>query len=292
MSERETALAIWTFGSINLDHVYRVPHLVAAGETLAAHSYHIGLGGKGANQSVAAARAGAHVRHVGAVGRDGLAALDALRDFGVDVSGVAVGDAPTGHAIISVDPQGENSIVIFDGANRTLDASDVAALGKAGPDDTLLLQNETSMQVEAARAFAGSRVIYSAAPFDADAVRAVLPHVSLLVMNAGEAEALRVAMGSLPPVEMVITRGAEGAEWIGAVPLHVAAFAVTAVDTTGAGDCFTGTLAAGLDAGLPPEQAMRRAAAAAAIQVTRHGAADAMPTAAEINAMTGVGASR
>ena len=278
-------MAIWTFGSINLDHVYRVPHLVTAGETLAAQSYRVGLGGKGANQSVAAARAGAHVRHVGAVGRDGLTALETLRGFGVDVERVAVGDVPTGHAIISVDPQGENSIVIFDGANRALGATHVVALRGAGPGDTLLLQNETSMQVEAARAFAGSRVIYSAAPFDADAVRAVLPHVSLLVMNAGEAEALRAAMGSLPPVEMVVTRGSEGAEWIGVQPLRVPAYAVMAVDTTGAGDCFTGTLAAGLDSGLAPAQAMRRAATAAAIQVTRHGAADAMPTAAEVDAM-------
>lgn len=278
-------MAIWTFGSINLDHVYRMPHFVAAGETLAAQSYRVGLGGKGANQSVAAARAGAHVRHVGAVGQDGRGALDTLQGFGVDMSHVTVGDVPTGHAIISVDPHGENSIVIFDGANRALNDAHLAALGGAQPGDTLLLQNETSLQVEAAQAFAGSRVIYSAAPFDAEAVRRILPHVSLLVMNAGEAEALRTAMGSLPPVEMVITRGAVGAEWIGAAPLRVPAFPVTAVDTTGAGDCFTGTLAAGLDRGLPPVQAMRRAAAAAALQVTRHGAADAMPTAAEVDAM-------
>ncbi|WP_435165227.1 ribokinase [Falsirhodobacter sp. 1013] len=278
-------MAIWTFGSINLDHVYRVPHFVAAGETLAAQSCRVGLGGKGANQSVAAARAGAHVRHVGAVGQDGRGALDTLQGFGVDMSHVTVGDVPTGHAIISVDPHGENSIVIFDGANRALNAAHLAALGSAQPGDTLLLQNETSLQVEAAQAFAGSRIIYSAAPFDAEAVRRILPHLSLLVMNAGEAETLRAAMGSLPQVEMVITRGAEGAEWIGAEPLRVPAFAVTAVDTTGAGDCFTGTLAAGLDHGLPPAQAMRRAAAAAALQVTRHGAADAMPTAAEVDAM-------
>ncbi|MDB6452746.1 ribokinase [Falsirhodobacter sp. 20TX0035] len=278
-------MAIWTFGSINLDHVYRVPHFVAAGETLAAASYQVGLGGKGANQSVAAARAGAHVRHVGAVGRDGQGALDSLRGFGVDVSHVTVGDIPTGHAIINVDPKGENSIVVFDGANRALDTAHLAALGGARPGDTLLLQNETSLQVEAARAFTGSRIIYSAAPFEAEAVRRILPHISLLVMNAGEAEALRAAMGSLPQVEMVITRGADGADWIGAKPLHVPAFPVTPVDTTGAGDCFTGTLAAALDRGLPPFQAMRRAAAAAALQVTRPGAAGAMPTAAEVDAL-------
>ncbi|SNX69838.1 ribokinase [Cereibacter ovatus] len=276
-------------GSINIDHVYRVPHLPAPGETLEAGGYAIGLGGKGANQSVAAARAGARVCHIGAVGPEAAWAREAMAGDGIDVTHIAEVAVPTGHAIITVDPAGENVIVIFPGANRSLsDRQVAAALATAGPDDTLLIQNETSAQVQAARLAVarGLRVIYSAAPFDVAAVQAVLPHVSLLVLNKVEAEALRTALGALPGVEMIVTRGAQGADWLrpGADPLHVPAFAVAAVDTVGAGDCFTGNLAAALDAGLPRHQAMRRAAAAAALQVTRPGASQAMPSAAEVTA--------
>ena len=133
-------------------------------------------------------------------------------------------------------------------------------------------------------------MIYSAAPFDLAAVRAVLPHVSLLVMNEIEAAQLRDGLGALPPVEVIVTKGADGAEWIsaGTEPLFVPAFKVLPVDTTGAGDCFIGTLAAALDAGLDRAGAMRRAAAASALQVTRAGAAQAMPSAAEVDTFLAV----
>lgn len=282
-------MAVYNLGSINIDHVYQVPHLPRPGETLGATLYTMGLGGKGANQSVAAARAGAVTRHIGAVGAEGAWAREMLEGFGVDVTHVAIGTVPSGHAIINVDPQAENAIVTFAGANRVPDAAAVrAALAGARPGDSLLLQNETSAQPEAARLARDRdmRVIYSAAPFQVASVRAVLDHATLLVMNEGEAAELRAAFGALPPRDLVITRGAEGAEWIapGAEPLFVPAFRVTPVDTTGAGDCFTGTLAAALDGGATPAAAMRRAAAAAAIQVTRHGAAQAMPDLAEVDA--------
>lgn len=282
-------MAIYNLGSINIDHVYRVPHLPAAGETLSALGYAQGLGGKGANQSVAAARAGACVFHIGAVGPGSDWVLAELAGYGVDLRHVTVGVEPTGHAIINVDPAAENSIVIYPGANRVLSGDMVgAALSGARAGDTLLVQNETSAQVEAAALAAarGMRVIYSAAPFDIAAVRAVLPQVSLLVMNEGEAAQLRAAEGALPPLDCLITKGAQGAEWIsaGAEPLFMPAFKVTPVDTTGAGDTFIGTLAAALDLGLPREAAMRRAAAASALQVTRQGAAQAIPTAAEVDA--------
>lgn len=282
-------MAVYNLGSINIDHVYRVPHLPAAGETLAAEGYAMGLGGKGANQSVAAARAGARTLHIGAVGPEGAWAREALAAYGVDVSHVLRSAEPTGHAIINVDPAAENAIVIYPGANLTLAAAAIGtALTGAGPADTLLLQNETSGQVEAARLAAalGLRVVYSAAPFDLAAVRAILPHVALLVMNEIEAAQLRTGLGRMPDMDVIVTKGARGAEWIsaGSEPLFVPSFTVIPVDTTGAGDCFIGTLAAALDAGLVPRSAMRRAAAAAALQVTRHGAAQAMPTAAEVDA--------
>lgn len=282
-------MTVWNLGSINIDHVYRVPRLPQPGETLAAQAYSMGLGGKGGNQSVAAARAGARTRHIGAVGPEGRWVLDLLSGYGVDVAHIAVGQDPSGHAIIYVDPQAENVIVTFAGANHSATRASVeAALAEARLADILLLQNETSAQIDAAR-FArarGLRVIYSAAPFQVKAVRAVLPEVSMLVMNAGEAAELRAAFGEMPPLDTIITRGAEGAEWLspGAEPLFVPSFRVTPVDTTGAGDCFIGTLAAALDGGADRPAAMRRAAAAAALQVTRAGAAEAMPLASEVDA--------
>ncbi len=283
-------MTIWNLGSINVDHVYRVPRLPAPGETLAAQDYAMGLGGKGANQSVAAARAGADVHHIGAVGTEGVWAREALAGFGVGVAHVGVADIASGHAIIYVDPQAENVIVTYAGANHAATADSVAlALADAASGDTLLLQNETTAQPAAARLARdrGLRVIYSAAPFQIAAVRAVLSDATLLVMNAGEAAELRESFGTLPAVDCIVTLGSRGAEWIspGAEPLFVPAIAVTAIDTTGAGDCFAGTLAAALDAGLPRDGAMRRAVAAAAIQVTRAGAAQAMPTAAEVDAL-------
>jgi ribokinase len=281
-------MAVYTLGSINLDHVYRVPHLPQPGETLAATDYALGLGGKGANQSVAAARAGARVHHIGAVGPGAEWALEELQGYGVDTAHVLRGPVPTGHAIINVDPKAENAIVLYPGANQTITAAQVAAaLGAAQAGDSLMMQNETSAQPEAARIASekGMRVAYSAAPFSVEALRAVLPYATLLLMNEGEAAALTAALGALPDCDLVITKGAKGAEWLSphAEPRFVPAFSVIPVDTTGAGDCFAGTLIAALDAGRTPEQALRRAAAAAALQVTRPGAAAAMPLAEEVD---------
>jgi ribokinase len=215
--------------------------------------------------------------------------LDLLVEYAVDVAHVTMGQDPSGHAIIYVDPQAENVIVTFAGANHSATRVSVeAALAGAALSDTLLLQNEPSAQIDAAR-FArarGLRVIYSAAPFQIKAVRAVLPEVSMLVMNAGEAAELRAAFDGMPQIDTIVTRGAEGAEWLspGAEPSFIPSFRVTPVDTTGAGDCFIGTLAAALDAGADRPLAMRRAAASAALQVTRAGAAQAMPLASEVDA--------
>ncbi len=279
---------IWSFGSINADHAYRVPHIPRPGETLAARGYTLGLGGKGANQSVAAARAGADVRHIGLVGRDGFWAVDRMRALGVDVTHVQAGDVPTGHAIICVDDAGENAITIFSGANRANDLGHVtAALAGAVAGDLLLLQNETNLVGDSARIGReqGLFVIYSAAPFDAEAVRDVLPHVSLLILNAVEAAQLQATLGNLPAgLTVVVTKGADGADWVGPdLTLHMPAVKVTVVDTTGAGDTFAGYLAAGLAEGMDPEAAMALATRAAAIKVTRAGTADAIPARAEVS---------
>ena len=287
-------MTIYTLGSINADHLYRLDHLPRPGETLAAFSYALGLGGKGANQSVAAARAGGAVRHIGAVGADGAWMRARLIAAGVECSAVAEVAGASGHAIITVDVAGENAIVLHPGANRVITGETVrAALAGAGPGDWLIMQNETSAQVEAGQIALeqGLKLIYSAAPFEAGAARAMLPFTWLLILNEIEAEqlcaALGVGLGDLPVPHVLVTLGARGAVWhdLGAgAEVRVPAFAVAARDTTGAGDTFAGYLVAGLAEGRAPAAAMRLAAAAAAVKVTRAGTADAIPAREEVEA--------
>ena len=285
---------IYNLGSINADYFYRLPRLPGPGETLAATGMSSGLGGKGANQSVAIARAGAEIRHIGAVGGDGRWLIDRLAEAGVDTRSLHLSDRPTAHAIVMIDGEGENQIVIFPGANYDQCPDTVAkALSEGRRGDWLLLQNETSQQSEAAEMAAGKdmSVVYSAAPFDAEAVARLLPHLSLLIMNEVEAGQLAEALGTqilhLPVANVLVTKGARGADWYDTrlmQTLSIPAFPVTPVDTTGAGDTFTGYAVAGLSTGMSPQTALRRAAAAAAISVTRTGTADAIPTIAEVEA--------
>lgn len=282
-------MAIYNLGSINADWFYHVSHFPVDGETVPAGDCVSGLGGKGANQSVAAARAGAVVHHIGSVGGEGVWAVEHLKSMGVDVTHVAIElAAPSGHALIFVTPDGENRIVIVPGTNRMIEDTDVkAALAKAKPGDMLLMQNETNAQIYAAkRAKArGMRVVYSAAPFEVDAVRAVLPHVDLLAVNAVEAEqtaqALGVAITELPVSELLVTHGADGATWHdlkSGETLTVPAPIVEAVDTTGAGDTFVGYFCAGRDQGESVAECLERAVGAAALKVTRDGTSEAIPT--------------
>jgi ribokinase len=278
---------ILNLGSINADYFYDLPHLPTAGETLAAKAMYIGLGGKGANQSVAASRAGASVSHIGAVGHDGTWAIERLKAFGVETRGIRKSDLPTAHAIVMVDENGENQIVIFSGANHDQDEAGIfSALDAAGSGDWLLLQNETSHQVEAARKARelGLNVAYSAAPFDVAAIQAVLHYANLVIMNEIEAFQFEEATGrktrDLPVRHVLITKGRNGAEWFDMDTKEITscpAFSVDPVDTTGAGDTFAGYTVAGLSLGLPLNLTLRRASAAAALCVTRKGTADAIP---------------
>ncbi|MFS4581621.1 ribokinase [Phaeobacter sp. C3_T13_0] len=280
-------MAIWNLGSINADMIYALPHMPVAGETLAAEGLEQYLGGKGANMSVAAARAGSHVCHLGAVGPEGTWAVTRLLEYGVDTRHIAQIDVPTGHAIIAVDPTGENQIILFPGANREITADQVgAALSAASAGDILVTQNETNMQAEAARMGRdlGLKVTYAAAPFDADAVQSVLPYLDYLFLNEVEADQLRDATGKTPEAlgvrDVIVTLGAKGArhyDCAAGTTHDVAAYSVDPVDTTGAGDTFTGYVLSGLDRGLPMAQALAQANRAAALMVTRKGTADVIP---------------
>lgn len=288
-------MTVYCFGSINLDHFYSVTHLPTPGETIGASAHHTGLGGKGANQSVAAALAGSHVCHIGMVGPEGDWALERLQAFGVDAQFVGRSDKATGHAVIVVDEAGENAIVTFGGANHEQSLTLLnSALDHGKPGDILLIQNEANLHEAAARA-AKQRdmvVVYSAAPFKPGLAEAMLPVTDILVVNEVEAvqlsDALGVEVTGIPVHHLLITKGAAGVDWIdrfSGKTVSIPALSAKTVDTTGAGDCFLGYTASGLDQGMTRENAMRFGAAAAAIKVTRRGTADAFPARDEVDAL-------
>ncbi len=281
-------------GSINRDVVVRVDRHARPGETVAASSLVRLPGGKGLNQAVAAARAGASVSFVGAVGRDldGEDLVGVLVAAGVDVVGVAVVDAPTGTALVAVDANGENAIVVAAGANHRVDPAAAAAL-LVGPGDVVVAQLEVphgvvSAAMRAARA-AGGLAVLNAAPAR-PLPDELLAMVDIAVVNETELEALG-GMATLlsrlgPHGRVVATLGAAGALVAdGAGEVTIEGRRVEVIDTTGAGDCFVGVVAAGLAAGSSLVDAARVANAAASLAVQRDGAAVSMPTAAEIAAL-------
>ena len=283
-------MTVFNLGSINADYVYQVPHLPAPGETLATTKMSRGLGGKGANMSVAAARAAAHVCHIGCLGRDGAWAAERLLEYGVDTRFITTQSEATGHAIIAVDASGENNILLYPGANQKNTQEAIGmALSQAHAGDWLLVQNETNNQsyaVTTAKTL-GLSVAYAAAPFNAQAVQAVMGSLDLLILNAVEAEQLHQATGQTPaqlPVrDTIVTLGSEGCLWYGVEgQQQFKAVVVELVDTTGAGDTFTGYVLAGLDRGMPMAQAISLGTKAAGLMVTRLGTADVIPDLKEL----------
>lgn len=284
---------ILNFGSINIDHVYRVENLPRAGETLLSKSYDKFLGGKGINQSIAIAKAGGEVQHIGLVGNDGDWALQQIEMLGVDTETIERIKGSTGHAIITVDDEAENQIVIESGTNQHYTIVMITtALEKANPEtDWVLLQNETNLTSEIAKSAKerGFKVAYAAAPFIAKTTVALLPFVDLLAVNEGEAAALSkylgVTLDEIPVRQLLITMGASGSELREAngEKTSCSAFRVDAVDTTGAGDTFLGSFLAQLSQGQSSETSLRYASAASAIQVTREGAATAIPVKQDVD---------
>ena len=287
---------ILVFGSINVDLIFPLERLPQPGETLLGPGVLIQPGGKGANQAVAAARDGASVVMVGAVGRDTLAeaALDLLLEAGVDLQRVATVEPATGCAAICTDADGRNMIAVGSGANLATRADQVED-ALLGAETTLVLQHEvgpaeTEALIRRARK-AGSRIVLNlapAAPIDA----AVLRLLDVLIVNEHEAAwlaeflgvdagAMQVALG----VTVVRTLGERGSAYAGPEGEGaVAARPVSVVDTTAAGDCFTGVLAAGLDRGLSLPDAMRRASAAAGLCCAKRGSQSSLPFRLEIDA--------
>lgn len=288
-------MAIWNLGSINADLVYAVPHIPEPGETLSSTDRATFMGGKGANMSVAIARAGSRINHIGALGPDGDWAQKRLLEYGVDTQHIAQFDTATGHAIIMVDEHGENAILLHAGANGEVPQTALqTALSEAQTGDWFVTQNETNLQRTGASLAKkmGLKVAYAAAPFSAERVQAVLEHLDFLILNEVEAAQLTEATGKTPNAlgvrDVVVTLGGDGADWFGPEgKQHFDALPVTPIDTTGAGDTFTGYLLAGLDQGMPMAQAINMATKAGALMVTRKGTADVIPDLSEVRAFNG-----
>jgi ribokinase len=280
-------------GSANVDHVIRVPHLPGPGETVLGSSYAMHMGGKGANQAVAAARLGAGVDFIGAVGADaaGDLTMESLEADGVGCAFVSrLSEGATGMALITVDDRGENQIAVAPGANLALDPGSVReAIGRIRPRAVLaVLEVPMAVVVSAAEAAVacGARMVLNAAPGQPlpDAFLAGRP---VIVVNREELSIVAPSPADLlqrGALAVLVTRGPEGVEMVGSdgATSIAAERAGPAVDTTGAGDAFSGALAAFLADDLELEQAARRANAAAALSVLREGARAGMPTRPEL----------
>ncbi len=293
--------SILSFGSLNIDHVYQVDAFVRAGESIPTRGYEIHPGGKGANQSVALARAGLRVRHGGAVGRDGLWLVELLQKEGVDTSHIQILDTVTGHAMIQVDRAGDNAIFVHPGANMAQEVGDMIKTIHSSPPGTwLLLQNEindVSRLIDAGYDH-GLKICLNPAPLDDRLRDTPIEKVDILIVNqpegaalSGETEPARIlstlkARFGVP--EIVLTLGGDGCrvaegENVESIP----AYPVKAVDTTAAGDTFIGYYLAERLRGKVPVRAARLASRAAALAVTRAGAMPSIPRREELDQSDG-----
>ena len=284
-------MPVLNFGSCCIDHVYSLPRFAAPGETLPCSDYQVHPGGKGLNQSIAMAAAGAKVKHAGKVGEDGRWLLELMASKNIDVSMMKVDAGPTGHANIQVTPEGENSIVLFGGANRTITKSDIdEALEGAKPGEFLLIQNEISSLdylIDSA-CEKEMRVVFNAAPMSGDVNALPLEVIELLVIN--EIEGFELTKKTVPDeiittlssrftdTNILLTLGAAGSIYAGrGDSVFQPAMKVAAVDTTAAGDTYVGFFLAGYSAGNSVEECLALATSAAAVCVMRAGAATSIP---------------
>lgn len=280
-------------GSLNLDFVYQVEHFAVPGETQSVQEFHLHIGGKGLNQSIALARAGLSVAHVGAIGSDGEILRDTLKQNDVDISYVRLSEERSGHAIIQVIRTGQNAIIIHGGANKTLSVSQLEdALNHFRPK-ALILQNETNLINETLLLAKqrGLKIFYNPAPLLPDTHAFALSAVDVLIVNETEAHALTHESNPEKQLEglrkrchrgtlCVLTMGAQGV-WVlnGNKPQHFNAHPVErVVDTTAAGDTFIGFFMAGLLKQFSLEKAIEQGMRAASICITRPGAYASIPT--------------
>ncbi|MBI9106238.1 MAG: ribokinase [Spirochaetales bacterium] len=284
-------MKILNIGSLNIDDVYSVNHFVRPGETLSSEEYNQFCGGKGLNQSIALANAGAEIYHAGSIGGDGIFLKALLEKAGADTSLVKTGKTPTGRAIIQVIPEGENSIILFKGANHSLSEADIDSfLAPFKKGDYLLLQNEVNnLELIIGKAHAkGLKIAINPAPMDEAILKLPLKKIDIFIVNeiegegfTGESEPEKIGEAfrkMYPDAILVLTLGADGVYYFaGSDIITLPAEKIIPVDTTAAGDTFIGYFLAGIAAGEAAFTVLRRAVKASAITCTRLGAADSIP---------------
>jgi len=290
-------MKILNYGSMNIDIVYSVPHIVRPGETISSAKVQQFAGGKGANQSVAMAKAGAEVWHAGKIGTDGKWLLEKLKTYGVKTDLIRQSAGTTGQAIIQVTPEAENSIILYGGGNQNIREEEIEeTFSHFEKGDYLVLQNEINLTPHIIRTAheKGMKICLNPAPFDDSINSWPLELVDILIVNELEAEGLAGIKGSFEEVLTALTSKFEDTEIIMTVGeagayfgrnherAHIAIIKTTAVDTTAAGDTFLGYFLASKIAGFDVKESMRRATKASSITVSRPGAMDSIPLVSEI----------
>ena len=289
-------MKVLCIGSLNLDMVYQMDHIVQPGETEASYGMNIFLGGKGINQSMAVAKAGARVYHAGLIGEDGQAFLDACKEYGVDSRYIRKIEGKSGHAIIQIDRNAQNCILLYGGANQKLTAEYVdEVLADFGAEDVLLLQNEVNMLPYIVdKAYEkGMQIALNPSPFNEKLDAVDMGKISIFLLNEVEGfqvtgktepdEIIAKLLELYPHARIVLTLGKDGAVYADKEQKHFQPiFKVKAVDTTAAGDTFTGYFLAGLCEGLPIPEVLKMSAKASSIAVSREGAVPSIPYRAEV----------
>ena len=289
-------MPILNFGSLNIDHVYRVDNFVQPGETKHSKAYMINSGGKGLNQSIAAAKAGSQVFHAGMAGRDGGFLVEKLQDAGVDTSLMQASSEVSGHAIIQVADSGQNCILLYGGTNQMLTEAYIDQTLEAFDSEGLvLLQNETNLVGEIIKKAAkkGLKVALNAAPYSEKVNSYPINLLDWLIVNevegagiiGGEADEnlLQRLAERYPKAGILLTLGSRGAQCVqNGHFASIGSCKVQAVDTTAAGDTFSGFFLYGVLEGLSLADTLSLATAASAMCVQRPGAADSIPTLAEL----------
>ncbi len=284
-------MRIYCLGSLNIDYVYQVPHFVLPGETLASQDLQIYPGGKGLNQSIALAKAGADVMHGGMVGTDGEFLVETLRSTGVCTDFIEVAKEKTGHAIIQVDKGGQNCILLYHGANYCVDKAYADRfLSSANKGDILFLQNEVSglKDIFETAHSKGMQIAFNPSPFSEDIYNLPLEYVkwwfcneiegALLFGNGTPEEIATRFSAKYPDSNLILTLGKDGSLFKNAnICVTQPIYPVQAVDTTAAGDTFSGYFMSAVAAGKDIHYALKLASKASSITVSRPGAAVSIP---------------
>lgn len=289
-------MKILNIGSMNLDYVYSVDHIILPGETEATEKRSVFLGGKGINQSVALAKAGADVYHAGIIGMGGRPFLEICEEYGINHKHIKKIDAPDGHTIIQIDKNAQNSILLFGGTNQMFTKEFVdKILIDFTEQDMLLLQNEINLLpyiVDQAQK-KGMKIVLNPSPFNKDLQAVDMSKINMFVLNEVEGhqltgrteanEILSALLQMYPNAEIILTLGEAGAVYASSTERHYQpSFHVDAVDTTAAGDTFTGYFLSGVAQGLPIPRSLEMSAMASAIAVTRPGAVPSIPFYSEV----------